>query len=394
VTPDLDKANLKPVLTAILLLTAVFFMTHLARMVLSPVLPALVKELGLSRSGAGSLFIFTTAGFFGALISSGFIVARITHRTAVVLAAWTAGAALMVIGLSRGLGGVKLGLVGVGLAAGLYLPSGIATVTSLSHPRHWGKTLAIHELAPNWAYIVAPAAVGFFEAWLTWRGTLVWLGGAALAVGLAFALLGRGGRFKGQAPRPAHFAEIVKEPAWWMMTWLFILGVGASEGVFALLPLYLTGQAGLEAKTANLLVSLSRFSALGMIFLAGWASDRYGRRLSLGVILALAGVSTLALSQAAGGFLLVMVFVQPAASACFFPVAFAALSEVGVAEQRNLVVALTVAVSVVLGGGLIPAGMGYLGEIYSLSLGLACLGFLVLSGLVLLFRMDLRRQEA
>ena len=112
--------------------------------------------------------------------------------------------------------------------------------------------------------------------------------------------------------------------------------------------------------------------------------------MTLGVILALAGASTLALSQAEGSFLLIMVFVQPATAACFFPVAFAALSEVGVEEQRNLVVSLTVAVSVVLGGGLIPAGMGYLGQVYSLSLGLACLGFLVLSGLLLLIKWDFR----
>jgi NNP family nitrate/nitrite transporter-like MFS transporter len=47
---------------------------------------------------------------------------------------------------------IQCGLVVLGFAAGFYLPSAIATITSLVDKRHWGKAIAIHELAPNLAF--------------------------------------------------------------------------------------------------------------------------------------------------------------------------------------------------------------------------------------------------
>ena len=83
-------------------------------------------------------------------------------------------------------------------------------------------------------------------------------------------------------------------------------------------------------------------------------------------------------------WLLVIVFLQPAAAACFFPPALAALSRIGSPQTRSLRVSLAIAVSFVLGGGLIPAGIGVIGDMGSFGVGFGAAGGLILLGLILL----------
>jgi len=53
----------------------------------------------------------------------------------------------------------------LGLAAGFYLPAGMAKLTELTPSASWGKALAVHELGPNIAFssrISAAAFCGLF----------------------------------------------------------------------------------------------------------------------------------------------------------------------------------------------------------------------------------------
>ena len=52
---------------------------------------------------------------------------------------------------------------------------------------------------------------------------------------------------------------------------------------------------GIDRNWANTLVALSRITSLGMAFLAGWLSDRFGPRWTLMTILLLTGITTLIL---------------------------------------------------------------------------------------------------
>ena len=80
---------------------------------------------------------------------------------------------------------MRLGLFMVGMATGLYLPSAIATLTSLVPSRHWGKALAIHELAPNLSFVAAPVVSEALMVWVSWREVLMLLGVCSLALGTA-----------------------------------------------------------------------------------------------------------------------------------------------------------------------------------------------------------------
>ena len=68
---------------------------------------------------------------------------------------------------------------------------------------------------------------------------------------------------------------------------------------------------------------------------------------------------------------------------CFFPPAFAALSLIGTPNTRNVAVSLTVPMGFMLGGGAVPIGIGFAGDLGSFAWGIAILGGLIILGTVL-----------
>ncbi len=374
----------------LLLLTGIFFLNFTARIVLAPLMPTIERELGIAHAEAGSLFLLISFGYFLSLTGAGVLSSRITHRGTVILSAMTVGLALLGISLSTSLRGIRIGLFMLGIAAGIYLPSGIATVTSLISPRHWGKGIAIHELAPNLSFVAAPLICEALLKGFGWRGILALLGGASILAALVFIRLGgKAGKFPGQAPSLASFRAFLTQPDFWIMTILFSLGIGASLGVYTMLPLYLVAERGIERHWANTLVALSRISGLGMAFLAGWTADRFGPRHTMGAVLLLTGMMTVLLGAPWRFCIMAAVFLQPMLAVSFFPPGFAALTRIGPATARNVVVSLTVPMAFLFGGGTIPALIGLMGDLGSFALGIVVVGSLILSGFALSFYLRL-----
>ena len=115
----------------LLLLTAIFFLNFFSRIVNAPLMPEIEADLGISHRSAGSLFFMISSGYFVALIGSGWVAARLTHRKTIILSTGVLGLALALTAFSDSLGSIRMTLLVVGLAAGLYLPSGVATLTDL-----------------------------------------------------------------------------------------------------------------------------------------------------------------------------------------------------------------------------------------------------------------------
>lgn len=375
---------------ALLLLTAIFFLNFCSRVMMSPLMPRIEHDLGLSHAQAGSMFLFLSLGYFISIVGSGFVAARLTHRGNIIASALGMGAALLLLALTSGLGGLGGGLFICGMAAGLYLPSGLATLTSLVRPDHWGRAVAVHELAPNLGFVLAPLlAMGLLEV-LSWRGVIAGLGLASLAGGACFWRWGRGGGFPGQAPDLKSLRALLKLPGFWIMMICFSLGLGASLGVYNMLPLYLVNQHGYGPHKADLLVAASRLSGVAMAFVAGWASDRLGPRTAMAWVLGLCGLFTLGLGLAREEFLVVMLFMQPMLAVCFFPPGFAALGRLGgPPAARANAVSLTVPLAFLVGGGGVPAMIGFLGERLSFGWGISLAGACLLLGPLLLRRLKL-----
>jgi len=371
----------------LLLLALIFFLNFMARIILAPLLPTVEKDLGIGHGEAGSLFLLISMGFFPALLGSGYFSSRLTHRKTIILSSIALGIALLGVSLSNSLWGIRLGLVFLGLAGGLYLPSGIATLTSMVASRHWGKAVAIHELAPNLSFVVAPLVAEAFLGWFSWRGVIALLGGTSIFVGMVFTRFGRGGEFPGEPPSLSSFRALLIDSNFRIMVVLFCLAVSASMGIYAMLPLYLVTERTMDQNHANTLIAISRISGLGMAFIAGWAVDQLGPRRTLSGIFLLMGLTTVMLGIARGYWLIITIFIQPALAVCFFPAGFAALALIGPPNIRNLAVSLSIPIAFLFGAGAIPIGIGLAGDAGCFASGIVVVGLVILSGFIFSLRL-------
>jgi NNP family nitrate/nitrite transporter-like MFS transporter len=376
-------SSLRSQMGPLLFLVGIFFLNFLARVILSPLMPTVEKDLKIGHDEAGSLFFLISLGYCVGLLASGFVSSRLSHRKTIFLSSIAVGLGLMIVSVSHNLWAIRSGLIFLGMAAGFYLPSGIATVTGLIRPEHWGKAIAFHELAPNLGFLIAPLLAEALLSFFLWRGVLLLIGIGSIVAGAVFIFWGKGGTFRGEAPDLKTLQSILGGSSFWILIVLFSLGTGASFGVYSMIPLYLVSEKGMERTWANTLLGLSRISALVIVLLSGWVTDRLGPRRTLKAVFLANGLSTMILGTVSGSWIVIMLFVQPMIATCFFPAGFAALSRMGSPRIKNVAISVTASLGILLGGGAIPAGIGLIGELWSFSLGFILLGALLFVGVVL-----------
>lgn len=378
-------------LLSLLFLVLIFLINFIARIILSPLLPTIEEELAITHAQAGFFFFIISAGYLIGLLSSGFFASVTTHKVTIVVSSAGVGFALIAISLADSLASIRAGLIVLGLAAGLYIPSAIATITSVIRQEHWGRAIAVHELAPNLAFFTSPFLAELFLAWATWRAALAALGIAALLAGLAYFRYGRGGEFPGESPRSEALATLIRTPAFWLMLILFGLGVSSTIGVYAMLPLYLVNERRLDPSWANTVVAFSRFHGPFLGLIGGWVSDRLGPRRTLVISLSFTGAATLLLGVVSGWWTSVVVLVQPLLAVWFFPAGFAALALIAGPNARNLAVAFAVPFGFVTGAGAIPTFIGVMGDAGLFARGFMVTGALIGCGAVLALLLKLPR---
>ena len=362
----------------------IFFLNMLSRVGLAPLLPDIGHELNLSHTAAGSLWLVGSVGYGSGLFGSTFISARICHKHQIVLSSVAVGTSLLVLSITSNLWSLRGTLIVLGIAGGLYLPSGVATLTSLIDRQHWGKVLSFHQLAPNLAYICSPLLAELFLRQHPWRFTLAVYGVAALLAGLLFQLLGKTDRAYGEVPSMASIGRLLANPAIWIMILLFSLAIGVNQGLFNIIALYLTAERQLDSTQANHLLTVSRVVAFAMPLLTGWLADRYGLKKTLFASVAASAVGTFSIATLPLGMLGVILALQATASVCFFPLGFTVLSRITTEKNRNMAVALTVPFSYFFGAGMVPTLIGYSGDMGSFNWGIGILGGATLFGLLLL----------
>jgi NNP family nitrate/nitrite transporter-like MFS transporter len=386
--------GLGPVLLTVALLCGIFLVNFLSRVSFGPLMPVVEPDLGLTHVQAGAMFLMISFGYSFSLAGSGFVSARLGHKATLLISAGGVGLALFWTSAVRTPVALQLGLVLLGLGGGLYLPSAVAVITRLTPPQNWGKALAIHEVAPNMALLSSPVLAEIVLSRFHWSRLLVGLGFASLAAGLVFAWLGKGGGRGDAPPALAAFASIFRRPSLWLMMFLFSLALGGSLGIYAMMSLYLVNEGGLARPEANALLAYSRVAGLFLTFFAGWITDRLGPRRAMTWVLAGGGLATTAVGMLTGPGLVAAVFIQAALTACFFPPGLAALARVGRPEQRGVAVSSAIPVAYLVGGGLLPSAVGWMGERYSFSLGVTLAGVVILSGAFLVHRLRFADEEA
>jgi NNP family nitrate/nitrite transporter-like MFS transporter len=372
------RAHLRP----LILLASIFFVNFLSRIILAPLMPGIESDLAISHADAGSFFLLISLGYFVTLLGSGFISSVLTHKQIIICSNLLLGMALLLTSISVGLWGMRLGLLLLGMAAGPYIPSGIATLTTLIKSKHWGKAIAIHEVAPNMSFVLAPLLSEFVLYWFSWRAVFVVLGVMALLLAGLFFRFGQGGEFHGESAGFASFRKLISNSSFWIMVAMFSLGISSTLGVYTMLPLYLVTEHGLERNWANALIAFSRIAGIGMALVGGWATDFFTPRLILRIVFFTTGLMTIFIGIASPSWIGIAVFLQPIVAVCFFPAGIAALSIVSSPKERNIAVSLTVPIAFLIGGGGVPTLIGFFGDLYSFGPGIAFVGGAILMGTI------------
>ncbi|MCG6973354.1 MAG: MFS transporter [Desulfobacterales bacterium] len=379
---DID-ASFRSHLPPLFLLASIFLLNFSSRIISAPLLPTLEKDLSLSHGDAGSLFLFLSIGYFISLLGSGHISSRISHKKTIVISAISVGISLSSISFVHSFFALQCCVFLLGISAGTYLPSGITTLTSLVHPKHWGKAVAIHELAPNLSFILTPLLVEMLLQVFLWRYILRFIGIISIILGVVFFRYGKGGLFLGKPPNFKAIKPILKAPDFWMLMVLFGLAITSTLGIYNMLPLYLTTEHGASLDWANSLVGISRIPALGMSFLAGMATDRLGAKTIMVCVFFFTGILTLLLGMVSTHWVVFVVFFQPILAVCFYPAGFSALSAISAPENRNVIVSLTIPVAFVLGGGTVPMLIGTMADFGHFSLGISLTGLMIFAGFII-----------
>jgi NNP family nitrate/nitrite transporter-like MFS transporter len=373
----------------IIFLTLVFFITFISRFIFSPLLPTICNELNISYSQAGSIFLVGSFGGFIGAFFSGFISSRIDHRGTLTVSLFGVSVALFACVFMTSLMTIRIAMFVLGMAAGCNLPSITAIITAIVSRPDWGKALAVQQIAPPSSLILGPLLTVFFLAWFSWRILMGSIALFTLAIAILLFKVIRLGDFPGDAPKLSLARTILSKRSFWIMIVLFALGMGGQVGVYAMLPLYLVTDRGMNTEAANTLIGISQISALFMTFFAGWITDKIGERKAIALFLSISGVITILLGLLSGFWLKVMVFLQPALIACYFPAGFSALSRIVQPDCRSLATSWVAPTAFILGGGLLPTALGYMGQVYSFGAGISLAGLIIAIGFPLTFMLDL-----
>ena len=370
----------------LIFLVSIFYLNFVSRVIMAPLLPIVEAELGLGHGQAGSLFFFMASGYGVGLLGSGFVSHFFTHRLTIAFAGMMGGGALILISRSASIGAIHSGLVLIGVFAGFYLPSGIATLTELVSKDHWGKAMAIHELAPNTAFITAPLLAELLLKFFSWRGTLSILGVWAILMPILFLLWGRGSHKRGAPPRLQLFREVLSTPSCWLMALYFMVAIGSSMGIYAVMPLFLVSEMGIDRPWANTLIGLSRSLGIVVLFISGMMIDRIGPLRALTSFMITTGLFTVFIGVIPGATpVSILVFFQAAFSICLFPPGFTILSLLFPERLRGVAVSLVIFMGFLFGAGVLPSAVGYWAEAFSFASAFAIMGTITLA-LVPFFR--------
>jgi len=375
---------LRNVLGTTLFITGLFLLTFLARFVFPPLFPALAQDIGLTSGQAGSLFLLASVGSVVGSTAAGLVSSRINHRGSLLVSVFGIAIALFVVYFVRSVLALRVLFAFLGMMTGIHSPSSIATLTATVRLEDWGKALSIQQLAPPASLVAGPLIATAVLRWSEWDAALLVVAVLAACLGLAFFLFTGGtggvGASPGDVASPRTLGPVVHTRSFWLMVFLFALGMGAQVGVYSMLPLYLTEERQMSAQGASTLLGLANIAPLVTVFAAGWVTARLGEKRTISIFLPLTGAAMICVSLLSEVALTVAVVLMAALAVCFFPPAFAALSRTVQPTYRSLANAFGPPLGFVLGGGLLPLGLGYLGDLASLSLGILITGVVVVLG--------------
>jgi sugar phosphate permease len=165
------------------------FVNYSIRLGYGVLLPEMIRDLGITRTAAGSVFNAYLFAYIAFTPLAGYLTDRIGARGVIAVCIGIVGAGAFLMGMSHSFftACIFFGLVGIG-AAGLWTPV-ITVVQRWFAPTHRGRALGVLSTGYGLAFAVAGIAFPVIIAAQSWRTVWYLLGAAAFILVLANGLL-------------------------------------------------------------------------------------------------------------------------------------------------------------------------------------------------------------
>jgi MFS family permease len=234
-------------------------------------------------------------------LPAGFIADRTGERNLLILCCLAMGASAIAVGLSRNIYMLGVCFVVLGLALGIYHPTGAALIARVVSQR--GLGFAYQGIGGNIGIASGPIMAGAIASFLGWRAAYFIFAIPALFLALMFFFTPRGELATAQ-PSTANEEKAEKKP---LQPFIFplvlifcaqVLNGFIYRGVVTFLPLYLSERIHLAFLNVDSVLIAGSFTTLALAFgiggqmLGGYLSERM-RRETLSFIIALVVVPAL-----------------------------------------------------------------------------------------------------
>lgn len=261
--------------------TAAFFVTMVARLAPSPLVPDVITAFGVSKSAVGLALTGMWAAYALFQFPGGVAADRRGERRVVLLAIGASGVASVLLSAAPSFPAFAAGAVALGASAGLYFTAGTSFLTA--QYENTGRALGVHEVGASAAGLVAPVAVTAVAARADWRTGLLVPGAVATVVFVLF--------WWRTPPTPAsnpgqslavqvdfgRLYALLTRPSILLTTLVAMGGFFTWQSFASFFPTFLVEYAGLTEARASLV--FGGVFALTVVTAPafGWASDATGR---------------------------------------------------------------------------------------------------------------------
>jgi MFS transporter, NNP family, nitrate/nitrite transporter len=353
---------------------AIWFYNVSSRVILSPILPIIEKELGIGHGGAGGIFGFVAVGYGLALLFAAPIIRWAGSKRLLILGHLLLSLLIGLFPFGKTYGYLAcLGLL-IGFSGGIYLPCSIPLLAARFSSQHWAKVLGFHETATSFSFFMVPLMLGVLSTVVSSKAILVCVAG--MGIPLLWPLI----RSLGKAsipdyPQKSSTLSLLRDKRIWSLGILYGIAGSCNFGVYAVASLFLVSERGFQLGQANQLLGISRIGGIFVPFLIGLIADKIGYARTLTPVIFLSGLFTVLMSLGYGGnLLLIILFLQASVSLGFMPLSYSLISKTIDQPQRGAGVALVTIFGVILGLGLSPWLLGMTADYYSFSHGFIVLG--------------------
>jgi NNP family nitrate/nitrite transporter-like MFS transporter len=367
----------------LLIFWGLWFLNASSRVVLSPLLPIIEDEMAITHALAGSLFFYMSLGLTISVFMAGWISKHIGYKRSIIYSF----AVLVFVFVCFRYAQTYYSFAGfsflLGLTLGIYLPCAVPLITSMISRGNWGKAIAFHDTAPSFSFLAIPILIAFALRFFHWKVFFLLLSGACAVSIILFWVFAPDPR--PQKEKRNRYAMVLRRPDFWIIAILWTMATMATAGIYSIIPLFLVKEKGMQLEVANTIFGVSRIGGVFATVLIGFLIDRYAVKKILFTILLITGLATVGMAFAQILWLLIGILViQATVSVAFFPAAITAISTITPLDERSTFVGLTLALSGIIGMGLVPVGLGAVADIWNFQIGILVTGVLIMLSCVLI----------